>query len=180
MNHYDYHKYLRPIWDKAVDLYEKGNRDPESYFDAGESAYLASIGVNAQEVFDSAEDWVNSREPDFETFVLVHDLRRHYFVTVQQGEPSGHVFELESFPPKDAEMEGIAWLPRLWFKSLAKLRGELPADLMYGCGGDRRFFKEHDVHPAEFLRWVYENEDDPKVIVERLKERKLALTHASA
>ena len=30
---------------------------------------------------------------------------------------------------------------------------------MYGCGGDRRFFKENGIHPAEFLRaaWAYED-----------------------
>jgi hypothetical protein len=33
---------------------------------------------------------------------------------------------------------------------------------MYCCGGDRRFFKAHDIHPAEFLRvvWAYEARDD--------------------
>jgi hypothetical protein len=33
---------------------------------------------------------------------------------------------------------------------------------MYCCGGDRRFFRTHDVHPADFLRFVWSakgNED---------------------
>jgi hypothetical protein len=31
---------------------------------------------------------------------------------------------------------------------------------MYGCGGDRRFLKEHDIHPADFLRMVWATEGD--------------------
>ncbi|HKK18672.1 MAG TPA: DUF5069 domain-containing protein, partial [Opitutales bacterium] len=60
------------------------------------------------------------------------------------------------------EVQGIVWLPRLMPKALAKIRGELPPETMYGCGGDRKFFKEHDIHPAEFLRatWAYENESE--------------------
>jgi len=40
--------------------------------------------------------------------------------------------ELNEFPAKTDEVEGIAWLPRLITKARAKLAGNLPADLMYG------------------------------------------------
>jgi hypothetical protein len=67
----------------------------------------------------------------------------------------------QSLPAKTDTVRGIAWLPRLLIKTRAKLRGELPPSLMYCCGGDRKFFKEHDILPAEFLalRWRYENND---------------------
>jgi hypothetical protein len=31
---------------------------------------------------------------------------------------------------------------------------------MYGCAGDRRFLKEHDIHPADFLRAVWASSGD--------------------
>ena len=40
--------------------------------------------------------------------------------------------EMDDFPAKADEVEGIAWLPRLIVKARAKLAGQLPADLMYG------------------------------------------------
>jgi hypothetical protein len=45
-------------------------------------------------------------------------------------------------------------------KAYAKLKGELPAETMYGCGGDRNFFKNNNIHPADFLRaaWAYEGD----------------------
>ena len=76
MSNYDYHKSLKSIWEKAVTLYEAGNRESGTYFDADEKAFLASIGHTAQEVFDFAEDYVNYGDPDCETFLLVAALRR--------------------------------------------------------------------------------------------------------
>ena len=36
---------------------------------------------------------------------------------------------------------------------------------MYGCGGDRRFFQEHGLHPADFLRHVWTlNGDEEKIL----------------
>jgi hypothetical protein len=63
-------------------------------------------------------------------------------------------------------VRGIAWLPRLLPKARAKLRGELPESLMYSCGGDRGFFKEHDIQPGEFLNLVWRHETDDAAIVE--------------
>jgi hypothetical protein len=31
---------------------------------------------------------------------------------------------------------------------------------MYCCGGDRRFLKEHDIHPADFLRAIWASGGD--------------------
>jgi hypothetical protein len=36
---------------------------------------------------------------------------------------------------------------------------------MYGCSGDRRFLREHNLHPADFLRAVWASHgDDQKVL----------------
>jgi hypothetical protein len=95
----------------------------------------------------------------------VAGVRRAYFIEVQKRVPSTHVVSVADLPPKTAEVAGIAWLPRILAKARAKLRGEMDPQIMYGCGGDRAFLKRVDVHPAEFLRKVWEaGENDQKVI----------------
>ena len=42
---------------------------------------------------------------------------------------------------------------------------------MYGCGGDRRFFKQHDIHPSEFLQVVWQAGDNDKAIVDWVAKR---------
>ena len=165
MNHYDYHKALKAIWAGAVAEYREGNREPDSYFNDATLAQLSSIGLNAMDVYDYVEDWLNHEEPDFETFLMVSEARRDYFFTVQKGTPSGQVIDASALPPKDLEVRGIVWLPRIIPKALGKLRGELPAETMYGCGGDRNFCKTNHTHLAEFLRvvWAYEH-DEAKII----------------
>jgi hypothetical protein len=69
-------------------------------------------------------------------------------------------------------VDGIVWLPRILPKTRAKLRGELPASMMYGCGGDRRFFKENDILPAEFLALVWRAADDDGAIIAWVKARR--------
>ncbi|MCZ6673500.1 MAG: DUF5069 domain-containing protein [Verrucomicrobia bacterium] len=171
MKHYTYQKKLQAIWQKAVDLYQAGNRDGTTYFDDEESNFLASIGANAQEIFDFAEDYVSGGEPDFTTVAIIHDIRRAYFQEVQKGLPSEEVLDPTTLPAKDTEAEGIRWLPRIIQKAKAKLRGELHPDVMYSCGGDRHFLKENDVHAGEFLRIVWENWDHEDAIVDWVVRR---------
>ena len=163
--HYSYQQTLVAIWEKAVTQFGEGRRDAGTFFTEAEEVFLTSIGATAQEVYDFAEDFSNHGEPDFSTFILLQDLRRAYFLEVQGGIPSGKVTESDTLPPKKASRDGIVWLPRIIPKALAKLRGEMNPDLMYGCGGDRKFFRTNDIHPAEFLRIVWDNEDDEEAIV---------------
>lgn len=160
MDNYTYQECLKMIWEGAVAKYKQGCREVESYFDEATSTELASIGLNAMDVYDYAEDFVTRGEPDFETFLMVSEARRDYFLTVQEGKPSENTLDSSTLPPKTDEVVGIVWLPRIIPKAIAKLRGELPPETMYGCGGDRNFFKENNIHPAEFLRaaWAYEDE----------------------
>jgi hypothetical protein len=160
MNNYSYHKCLKTIWEDAVASYKAGNRDPKSYFDNHTLTKLNSIGLTEMVVYDYAEDFVTRHEPDFETFLLVCDVRRDYFLNIQNSKPSNQLLDSSTLPPKSDEISGIVWLPRIIPKAIAMLRGELPPETMYGCGGDRQFFKDNRIHPAEFLRvaWAYENE----------------------
>ena len=68
---------------------------------------------------------------------------------------SEKTLEVETLPAKEAQFGGVVWLPRIIEKAKGRLRGELPNELMYCCGGDRRFFRTHDLHPADFLRYVW-------------------------
>lgn len=171
MDNYDWADRFRQLYDKAAELYNDGNRAPETYFDAGETAFLASIGQTAQEVYDFAEDAVKYGEPTFGTALLIAAVRRDYFLVIQHGKPSGQTIHMEDLPAKDATVDGIAWLPRIIPKARAKLRGEMPAELMYGCGGDRKFFKSVGIHPADFLRHVWAAGDDDRKVIEYVKSQ---------
>ncbi len=165
MSHYDFTRDFRAIYDRAVALYAQGQRGAETFFDAGQRAFLASHGLTAQHLYDYAEDFCGDGEPDCDQALAIELVRRDYFLNVQGAEPSPVVLAEESLPAKSEAVEGIEWLPRLIPKARAKLRGELPPSLMYCCGGDRRFFRDHDILPAEFLSLVWRHEhDDQRVI----------------
>ena len=174
MQHYNYQQQLKEIWTQAVARYEAGHRQAAGFLDAATVTELAQLGLTIMDVFDYAEDYVSGGEPDFETFLLVHAVRRDYFRHQQGGRHSEQRLDPTSLPAKSDAVRGIAWLPRILPKAIAKLRGELPPEIMYGCGGDRRFFKTHNIHPAEFLRitWAYENE--PERIIDWVEARRAA------
>ncbi|MDE1169988.1 MAG: DUF5069 domain-containing protein [Verrucomicrobium sp.] len=173
MSAYQWTEDFRSVYEKAIAAYREGAREAEAIFDEKDKAFLASIGHTAQEVYDFAEDAVKYGEPDFATAALIAAARRDYFLFVQQGRPAQELRTMEDFPAKEAAIHGIAWLPRLIEKARAKLRGEMPKDLMYGCGGDRRFLKEHDLHPADFLRYVWSAGEDAQKIVAYVEHRRL-------
>jgi hypothetical protein len=155
MNSYLWTRKLRELYDKAVDLYRGGNRDLESYFSADERAWLTSVGLRPINLYDWAEDMVSAGEPDWNTVLLIAAARRDYFLVHQNGVTATTVTEAAELPAKTEELEGIPWLPRIIAKATCFLKGGLCHEIMYGCGGDRRFLKEHDIHPADFLRAVW-------------------------
>ncbi len=164
MNHFAFPQQFRAIYDKAVVLYGKGQRGPETFFGDEEVAFLKANGVQVQHVYDYAEDHTNYGEPGFEHALAIELVRRDYFLNVQNGRPSSATLDVTKMPAKTETVHGIAWLPRLLPKARAKLRGELPSTIMFGCGGDRSFFKEHNILPAEFLALVWRHEQDHPVI----------------
>jgi hypothetical protein len=172
MKHYDFPKNFHALYDKAVALYGKGQRGAETFFSADESAFLAANGLTAQHLYDYAEDHNNyTGEPGYDLALGIELIRRDYFIHIQGGIPSGKTLDEGSLPPKDAAIEGIGWLPRIIPKTKAKLRGELPTSLMYCCGGDRKFFKAHDISPVEFLGLVWRNEHNDQAIIDWVVKR---------
>lgn len=171
MKHYDFADRFRILYDKAVKLYAAGQTGAGTYFTADENAFLAANGINAQHLYDYAEDHNNGGEPGYDRALAIELIRRDYFLNVQGGKPSGKILDEASLPAKSAAVQNIEWLPRIIPKTKAKLRGELPASLMYSCGGDRSFFKKHDIHPAEFLSLVWRNENNDAAIIDWVVRR---------
>lgn len=161
----DFHKDLNRIWDKAVKLYREGHTDSANFPIQEDLPFLSSIGLNSMDVFDYAEDWVCEGSPDLLTFILIHEQRRDYFLEIQKGRLSEKRLDSSKLPGKGDEIKGIRWLPRIIPKARAKLKGELPPDTMFCCGGDRAFFEKNDIHPVEFLRIVKRaGADDQEII----------------
>jgi len=171
MQHYDFADRFRALYDKAVKLYAAGKTGAETYFTPEETAFLAANGLTAQNIYDYAEDHNGYGEPGYDRALAIELVRRDYFLNAQGGKPSGQTVDGATLPAKTDAVRGIVWLPRLIPKTKAKLRGELPASLMYCCGGDRAFFAQHDIHPAEFLTLVWRNEDNDPAIVDWVVQR---------
>lgn len=169
---------LKHLYDKALQQYREGHRNPVAYFEPPELSFLSSIGCTPMELYDFVED---ADELAWETALLIATVVRDYFLSVQQGQRSVKVFSMEDFPAKNAELDGIPWLPRLIVKARARLRGELPEQFMFCCGGDRRFFAEHRLHPADFLRLIWQESEDREKILQFVKKSKSGgASHTSA
>lgn len=171
MKHYDFAQQFRALYDHAVTLYAKGQRDAETYFDTNQRAFLAANGLTPQNLYDYAEDHTNSDEPGYDRALGIELVRRDYFLNAQAGCASSTMLDDSRLPAKTDAVRGIEWLPRIIPKAKAKLRGELPSSLMYCCGGDRRFFKAHDILPAEFLALVWRHEHDDNAIIDWVVRR---------
>ena len=174
MKHYTFAEQLHALYAKACKLYADGQRGAESYFDPAESTFLTANGLTAQNLYDYAEDDIGGGEPGWDKALAIEMIRRDYFLNIQGGKSSGKLIDETKMPSKADAISGITWLPRLIPKAKAKLHGELPSSLMYCCGGDRRFFHEHDIHPAEFLSLVWRNEQNETAIVDWVVHRSRA------
>lgn len=165
MKHYVFADSFRALYTKALTAYADGIRQSSQLFSRDEVMWLESNGLTAQSLYDYAEDESNGGQPGYDIALGIELVRRDYFHNVQRGVPSTEVLDEAKLPAKTAAVRGIEWLPRIIPKARAKLRGQLPPSLMYCCGGDRRFFQTHDLHPHEFLNavWRFEGNDDALV-----------------
>jgi len=176
MTHYDFPARFCALYEKAVARFAEGKRGTDAICTADEAAFLAANGITPQNLYDYAEDHHGYEgEPGMANALAIELVRRDYFLNVQGGRPSAVTLDDTTLPAKTDAVRGIAWLPRLLPKARAKLRGELPPSLMYCCGGDRRFFQEHNILPAEFLALVWRHENDGGTIVEWVARRKAAI-----
>ena len=162
---------FKEIYDSTVEKYQAGEREAENLVNAEEARFLASIGSTVQELYDFVEDWVEAGEPSFEVVLRITAVRREYFLKEQHGQPSAYRISMNAVPPKDATFGGFVWLPRIIAKAKAKLRGEMPPELMYSCGADRRFLKSIGADAADFLRMIWGADDDDQKVLEYVKEQ---------
>jgi len=176
MNHSEWAGEFRKVYDAAMERYRKGERQPARLFGKRELEFLAAIGCSAQELFDFIDDLEQYGEPDYDAALLTAAVRREYFLFEQKGIPSKKQISMDSLPAKTDAVDGIAWLPRLIEKARAKLRGEMPPDLMYGCGGDRPFLHGVNVELSEFLRVVWQAGSDNRRVIDFVKNRRAQLS----
>ena len=171
MKHYDFATRLHELYKTAAKLYASGRRGADTYFGPADLAFLTANGLTAQNLYDYAEDDTAGGEPGWDKALAIEMIRRDYFLNVQGGKPSSRVLDEATMPAKTDATKGIEWLPRIIPKAKAKLRGELPPSLMYCCGGDRRFFQQHNIHPAEFLSLVWRQENNDAAIADWVVKR---------
>lgn len=170
MNDHDWDSAFTALFERCLVKYRGGDRRFEDWYDDTDLAYLDSIGYGKREFFDFVEDFACEEDPSPSTALLIASVRRDYLREVMKGEKSSAVLDPAKLPAKSAEVAGIAWLPRLIAKARAKLRGELDADTMFCCGGDRAFFRRHDIAPADFLRAVWASDGDDDFVVDYVRK----------
>ncbi|MBT8043584.1 MAG: DUF5069 domain-containing protein [Verrucomicrobiae bacterium] len=158
------------LFRQCVEQYRAGNTDFHSYYEPTDLEFLQSIGYKPRELFDFVEDLCDEGVPSESTALLVASVRRDYFLTKQNGKPSDKEITPDDLPTFGDTLDGIAYFPRILTKARAKLRGELDPDIMFGCGGDRKFLRDQgNIHPADFLRNVWASGDDDTHIVEYVR-----------
>jgi len=153
------------LFRRCLATYQGGNHDFKSYYDKNDLTFLASIGYKPRELFDFIEDLADEGVPSESTALLIASVRRDYFNIIQGGKPSDREVSSDELPSFGDELGGISYLPRIIAKGNAKLRGELHPDVMFSCGGDRKFLAENGLHAADFLRhlWAADGDDDKMV-----------------
>ncbi|MDP0492370.1 MAG: DUF5069 domain-containing protein [Verrucomicrobiota bacterium JB023] len=161
------------LFDRCVEKYRGGDSDFANYYSEQDLAFLESIGYKPRELFDFVEDWVDDNAPHPTTALLVASVRRDYLNVVQEGKLSSHEITTKDLPTFGDELGGLTYLPRIIKKARHKLAGELDPDIMFGCGGDRKFLRQNgDIHPADFLRNVWAAGDDDEQILAYVKSQK--------
>ncbi|MGC6426625.1 MAG: DUF5069 domain-containing protein [Akkermansiaceae bacterium] len=157
------------LFQKSSAQYRSGNLDFMSYYSEEDLGFLSSIGYKPRELFDFVEDFADESLPAPSTALLIAAVRRDFFLVMQGGEASSHEVTRNDIPSFGEEIDGIAYLPRIIAKAKAKLKGELHPDLMFCCGGDRKFLSDHNIHPADFLRNVWAADGDGQKVADFVK-----------
>lgn len=128
----EWKKQFRELFNTGVERHKAEHRSPDTMFEPDEAKFLKSIGCNTWEMFDFCDDYVNWDDVIYDHIEALQAVRYEHFKNELNSQPASRRMEMNEFPAKTDEVEGIAWLPRLITKARAKLAGQLPADLMYG------------------------------------------------
>jgi hypothetical protein len=161
----DWKSEFSALYDRAARRYALGATTADRLLEPADTAFLATIGCRPVEFFDFIDDAARYGEPGKDTALRVAEIRRDYFVNQMGGAFPATRIDMATLPAKTAALDGITWLPRLIPKAKAKLRGEMPDDLMYGCGGDRAFFHQHGLTAEGFLAFVRDHWDDEPAVI---------------
>ena len=165
----DWKARFRELYHSAQERYRAGRTTTTTIFEPDEVYFLATIGCSSRELFDFVEDSINWDDVEYDQVEGVTELRRDHFVNTLRSESAMTKIDPDKIPAKTDEVDGIAWLPRLIVKGRAKLAGQLPPELMYGCGGDRPFLRERNSNLVDFLRVTLEAGDNDRVIIDYIK-----------
>jgi len=169
MKQYQWNLAFLELFDRCLERYRQGDDDYTGYYSDADIGFLHSIGYKPREFFDFVEDYGDDGDPSPTTALMIASVRRDFLRWEMDGQPSNHEIKPDDLPARDEELEDIAWLPRIIVKARGKLRGELDPDIMFCCGGDRKFLTEHDIPPADFLRAVWSAGDDDAKMAEFVK-----------
>ena len=161
---------FKQLFESAVARYQAGQRDLSAIFEEQDVEFLASIGTRPFEIYDYVEDWSELGEPSLETILGITEVRYNYFVKEQQRIAPEDVKAPETFPAGHLSLGGFRWLPRIIAKARAKLKGDLPPDLMFSCGTDRPFLRKVGIAPEDFLKTVWEAGPNDEIILARVEE----------
>lgn len=158
------------LFRNCLDEFKSGNKDFNSYYTDKDLKFLSSIGYKPRELFDFVEDLGAEESPSESTALLVASVRRDYFFAIQDQIHSEKEISQDDLPTFGDTLTDIVYLPRILVKARAKLKGELDPDIMFGCGGDRKFLKDHGNIPmADFLRNVWSSGTDDLKIANYVK-----------
>lgn len=160
MHKHNWTQQLRGLFFQALDKYRSGQREAETFFNEAETSILSHIGLRPIHVYDFIEDMAGGAQMEWEDFLLIAAARRDYFLYMLEGLWPSHFIPESELPLREDTWEGIAWLPRITVKARCFLEGTLAPDVMFFCGGDRRFLASVDLHPADFLRAVWASRGD--------------------
>ena len=155
---------------EAMANYRAGCRAPEAVVSEDGLRFLGACGLDAQCLYDYADDAVRYGEPLAETFAEVAEIRIAEFREVFGGKMAGLPHAEAELPPKAAEFGGVPWLPRIIRKAQHFLEGRMPVDIMYGCSGDRAFLKKFGATLPGFLRLVRDTGGDPAAVLAGIRK----------
>ena len=167
---FDWEPQFTQLWHQALARFSNGRQSANRLFEPPERAFLASIGCTEQELFDFIEDHEGyGGDPTLDTVLAVQRIRFRYLTLVPDSLPPVPGVNLKVLPAKTDAVDGIAWLPRLIAKARLKLRGELPPELMYGCGGDRPFLRKAGITLPEFLQMTWDSGTNDRPVIDAIR-----------
>jgi hypothetical protein len=152
---------LHQFHDQASASYKAGCRTPSQILPEAELETLAKFGITPQFLYDAVDDLARYGEPSKDVFVELAQMRAVYFQTILHGLHPARIVQERELPPKSAEFQGVAWLPRIIRKAQCFLEGSLCDEIMYGCAGDRSFLKKYNANLPAFLTVVRDSHGDP-------------------